>query len=140
MEPRKGENEQTTATSVVNGDEQRSARKATAHDRSGAGRSRLPLASVNWRLGRVRLRVLSRRGLPLAPSLKGPRILTRGQVAMRIALSPGELGRQWAGPPNVAAEAEAIVSHNVRDFVGVDRFGVRVMTPADLLKKIGKPR
>jgi predicted nucleic acid-binding protein len=40
----------------------------------------------------------------------------------------------------VAAEADAIVSHNVRDFVGVEKFGVRVMTPAEFLRKVGKSR
>lgn len=37
----------------------------------------------------------------------------------------------------VAAGADAIVTHNVRDFAGVGKFGIRVLTPADLLKSIG---
>ena len=37
-----------------------------------------------------------------------------------------------------AAGCDAIVTYNVRDFVGVEKFGVRILTPADLLKKIGE--
>jgi predicted nucleic acid-binding protein len=40
----------------------------------------------------------------------------------------------------VAAEAKTIVSHNVRDFAGVEKFGVRVMKPAEFLQQIGKLR
>jgi putative PIN family toxin of toxin-antitoxin system len=40
----------------------------------------------------------------------------------------------------VASEADTIVTHNVRDFVGVEKFGVRVMTPGEFLQKIGKLR
>jgi predicted nucleic acid-binding protein len=36
----------------------------------------------------------------------------------------------------VAAGCEAIVTHNVRDFAGVDRFGVTPVTPATFLRKI----
>ena len=38
----------------------------------------------------------------------------------------------------VEAEADGIVSHNVRDFAGSDRFGVRVITPQELLREIGE--
>lgn len=37
-----------------------------------------------------------------------------------------------------AAGCDAIVTHNVRDFVGVERFGVKILTSASLLKKIGE--
>lgn len=40
----------------------------------------------------------------------------------------------------VAAECEAIVSHNVRDFAGVDKFGIRILTPGDFLRKLGGKR
>jgi hypothetical protein len=40
----------------------------------------------------------------------------------------------------VAAEADTIVTHNVRDFVGVEKFRVRVITPGAFLQKIGKLR
>jgi len=34
----------------------------------------------------------------------------------------------------VAGQADAIVTHNVRHFVGTERFGIPVMTPRDFLK------
>jgi predicted nucleic acid-binding protein len=40
----------------------------------------------------------------------------------------------------VAAGCEAIVTHNRRDFVGVERFNVHVWSPAEFLKKIGARR
>lgn len=36
----------------------------------------------------------------------------------------------------VAAQCDGIVTHNVRDFVGVERVGLRVFTPAEFLVKI----
>lgn len=40
----------------------------------------------------------------------------------------------------VAAGCEAIVTHNRRDFAGVERFNVHVLSPAEFLKKIGARR
>ena len=37
----------------------------------------------------------------------------------------------------VAAGCDAIVTHNVRDFSEIGRFGVRVFKPGDFLKKLG---
>ncbi len=37
----------------------------------------------------------------------------------------------------VAAGATAIVTHNVRDFSGIEPFGIKVMRPGAFLKKIG---
>jgi hypothetical protein len=37
----------------------------------------------------------------------------------------------------VAAGCDAIVSHNVRDFAGVGDFGLRLLTPGDLLHELG---
>ena len=34
----------------------------------------------------------------------------------------------------VAGRAEAIVTHNVRHFVGVETFGIRVLTPSEFLR------
>ncbi len=34
----------------------------------------------------------------------------------------------------VAAQCDAIVTHNVRDFVGAERLGVRVVTPGEFLR------
>lgn len=36
----------------------------------------------------------------------------------------------------VAAGSRTIVSHNVRDFVGVGKFGIEVMTPSAFLRKL----
>ena len=36
----------------------------------------------------------------------------------------------------VAAQCDAIVTHNVRDFRGSDRFGVRVITPGEFLREL----
>jgi predicted nucleic acid-binding protein len=36
----------------------------------------------------------------------------------------------------VAASCDAIVTHNVRDFRGVEKFGVRVLTPGKFLREI----
>lgn len=38
----------------------------------------------------------------------------------------------------VAGSADAIVTHNVRHFVGGEQFGVRVLTPREFLRKIEK--
>src|SRR6266508_4658082 len=37
----------------------------------------------------------------------------------------------------VAAECAAVVTYNVRDFRGADRFGVELWTPIELLKRTG---
>lgn len=37
----------------------------------------------------------------------------------------------------VAAGCPAVVTYNVRDFAGADRFGVEIWTPAELLRKVG---
>jgi putative PIN family toxin of toxin-antitoxin system len=37
----------------------------------------------------------------------------------------------------VASGAEAIVTHNVNDFRGVDRFGVEALTPREFLQRLG---
>lgn len=36
----------------------------------------------------------------------------------------------------VAAACDAIVTHNTRDFVGAERFGIKVVTPARYLQKL----
>jgi hypothetical protein len=40
----------------------------------------------------------------------------------------------------VAAQCTGIVTHNVRDFVGVEKLGLRILTPAELLMEIGGAR
>ena len=37
----------------------------------------------------------------------------------------------------VKAECEVVVTFNVRDFAGVDRFGIRVLRPGEFLEEIG---
>lgn len=36
----------------------------------------------------------------------------------------------------VAAECSAVVTHNVRDFAGIDAFGIDVLTPAKMLHRL----
>jgi predicted nucleic acid-binding protein len=36
----------------------------------------------------------------------------------------------------VSAEARYIVTHNVRNFAGVERFGIEIVTPAQMLLKL----
>ena len=36
----------------------------------------------------------------------------------------------------VAAECDAVVTHNVRDFAGARTFGVRIMTPAAVVRQL----
>lgn len=38
----------------------------------------------------------------------------------------------------VAGSCEAIVTYNSRDFAGTEKFGVRILTPAQFLKNIGE--
>lgn len=38
----------------------------------------------------------------------------------------------------VAAGCEAVVTHNHRDFRGIERFGLKTLTPQELLKRIGE--
>jgi putative PIN family toxin of toxin-antitoxin system len=37
----------------------------------------------------------------------------------------------------VKAECDSVVTYNIRDFVGIERFGVRAITPAQFLESIG---
>lgn len=37
----------------------------------------------------------------------------------------------------VSAQCEAIITYNKKDFVGVEQFGLQVMTPKEFLEKIG---
>lgn len=38
----------------------------------------------------------------------------------------------------VSAQAEAIVTQNIRDFKGVEKFGINVLTPKEFLQRIGE--
>ena len=37
----------------------------------------------------------------------------------------------------VAANCDAIVTHNVRDFAGIERFGLELLTPGQFLQRLG---
>ena len=37
----------------------------------------------------------------------------------------------------VAAGYDSVVTYNIRDFVGIEKFGIQVTTPAEFLKSIG---
>jgi hypothetical protein len=37
----------------------------------------------------------------------------------------------------VEAECHTIVTHNVKNFAGSERFGIRAVTPSEFLKSIG---
>jgi predicted nucleic acid-binding protein len=37
----------------------------------------------------------------------------------------------------VSSRCEAIITHNRKDFVGIEQFGVEAMTPAEFLMRIG---
>jgi predicted nucleic acid-binding protein len=37
----------------------------------------------------------------------------------------------------VAAQCNALVTHNTRDFVGAERLSVKVLTPVEFLRQIG---
>jgi hypothetical protein len=38
----------------------------------------------------------------------------------------------------VAAGCEAVVTHNRRDFRGIEQFGLKTLTPGEFLKTIGE--
>lgn len=40
----------------------------------------------------------------------------------------------------VASSAEAIVTHNTRDFLGAEQFNVKILTPQEFLKRLGGSR
>jgi putative PIN family toxin of toxin-antitoxin system len=40
----------------------------------------------------------------------------------------------------VESESDYLVTHNLKDFAGADRFGIRVVTPKEFLKVIGQAR
>ena len=38
----------------------------------------------------------------------------------------------------VESESDSIVTHNIRDFIGIEQFGIKAITPKQLLNKIGE--
>ena len=49
-----------------------------------------------------------------------------------------DAGDEFIAELAVAAQVGAIITHNVRDFVGMERFGVKVITPGTFLREIGE--
>jgi hypothetical protein len=85
----------------------------------------------------------------LISALSAPLVLEYEGVADRMlaeaAVSAVDLWRPTLAAPKddmvlelaVDAGAPVIVTFNVRDFIGADRFGVRAITPREYLQEIG---
>lgn len=51
-----------------------------------------------------------------------------------------DAGDEFVAEVAVTAQAEAIVTQNVRDFKGLNKFGIEVLTPKEFLQKIGEAK
>ncbi len=51
-----------------------------------------------------------------------------------------DAGDEFVAEVAVTAQAEAIVTHNVRDFRGMEKFGIEVLTPKEFLQRIGEAK
>lgn len=51
-----------------------------------------------------------------------------------------DAGDEFVAEVAVTAQAEAIVTQNVRDFKGMEKFGVEVLTPKEFLQRIGEAK
>ncbi len=51
-----------------------------------------------------------------------------------------DAGDEFVAELAVAARADAILTYNVRDFKGIEKFGIEVVTPKDFLVAIGEAR
>lgn len=51
-----------------------------------------------------------------------------------------DAGDEFVAEVAVTAQAEAIVTQNVRDFKGMEKFGIKVLTPKELLQRIGEAK
>jgi putative PIN family toxin of toxin-antitoxin system len=60
----------------------------------------------------------------------------RTQIHFRLRPSITDTNDEFAIELAVAAAANAIVTHNVKDFIGADRYGIQVWTPHSFLEKI----
>lgn len=49
-------------------------------------------------------------------------------------------GDEFIAELAVTAQVNAIVTHNVRDFKGIEKFGIEVITPKELLREIGEAK
>ena len=51
-----------------------------------------------------------------------------------------DVGDEFVAELAVTAQAEAIVTQNIRDFRGVEKFGVKLLTPKEFLQHIGEAK
>ncbi|MGH9751404.1 MAG: putative toxin-antitoxin system toxin component, PIN family [Blastocatellia bacterium] len=51
-----------------------------------------------------------------------------------------DAGDEFVAEVAVTAQAEAIVTQNVRDFKGMEKFGIDVLTPKEFLQRIGEAK
>ena len=51
-----------------------------------------------------------------------------------------DAGDEFVAEVAVTAQAEAIVTMNVRDFKGMEKFGIAVLTPKEFLQRIGEAK
>ena len=51
-----------------------------------------------------------------------------------------DAGDEFVAEVAVTAQAEAIVTLNVRDFKGMEKFGIEVLTPKEFLQRIGEAK
>jgi putative PIN family toxin of toxin-antitoxin system len=51
-----------------------------------------------------------------------------------------DAGDEFIAELAVTAQADAIVTHNVKDFRGLEKFGVRILTPKEFLQTIGEAK
>lgn len=51
-----------------------------------------------------------------------------------------DAGDEFVAELAVTAQVDAIITHNVKDFIGMDRFGIKVITPKELLLEIGETK
>lgn len=49
-----------------------------------------------------------------------------------------DVGDEFVAELAVSAQAEAIVTQNIRDFKGLEKFGIKVLTPKEFLQRIGE--
>ena len=51
-----------------------------------------------------------------------------------------DAGDEFVAEVAVTAQAKAIVTQNVRDFKGMEKFGIKVLTPKEFLQIIGEAK
>ncbi len=51
-----------------------------------------------------------------------------------------DAGDEFVAEVAVTAQAEAIVTQNIRDFKGMNKFGIEVLTPKEFLQRIGEAK